>query len=64
MLFYQPSHHFMLLGPNFLTTLVLNTLNLCSSLNMRDKDCNINKRQVKLHITFLNHYVCMQERER
>ena len=51
------------LGPNFLTTLVLNTFNL-PSLNTRDQDCNINKWQVKLHITFLNHYVCIQERDR
>ena len=31
-----------ILWPNFLTTLVLNTLNVCPSLNMRDQDCNIN----------------------
>jgi len=49
---------------NFLTTLVLNTLNLSPSLNMRDQDFKINKRQVKLHITFLNQYVCLQETEK
>ena len=32
-----------ILGPNVLTTLVLNTLNVCPSLNMRDQDCNTNK---------------------
>jgi hypothetical protein len=53
-----------ILGPNFLTTLVLNTLNLCPSLIMRDQDCNINKWQVKMHITFFNNYVCVQETER
>jgi hypothetical protein len=53
-----------ILGPNFITTLVLNTLNRCPSLNTRDQDFNTNKRQVKLHITFLSHCVCMQETER
>jgi len=62
--FYQPSHYFMYIGVQLFTTLLLNTLNLCPSLNMTDQDCNINKQQVKPHITFLNHYVCLQETER
>jgi hypothetical protein len=60
--FYQPSHQFMYTVPNFLTTLELNTLNLCPSLNMTDQDCYINKRQVTLHITFLNH--CLHTADR
>ena len=43
------------LWPNVLTTLLLNTLNVWRSLNMTDQHCNINKQQVKLDITFLNH---------
>jgi len=53
-----------ILEPNFLTTLVLNTLNVCPSLNTRDQDCNKNKWQVKLHIAFLKHCVCTQQTER
>jgi hypothetical protein len=41
-----------ILGHNFLTTLELNTFYLCPSLNTRDENCNINKQQVKIHITF------------
>jgi len=52
-----------ILGQNILTTLLLNTLNVCPSLNMTDQDCNINKWQVKLHITFLNHCLHTADRQ-
>ena len=65
MAFYQPSSHFMhILGPKILTTLVLNTLNFCPSLNSRYQDCNKNKCLVKLHTAFLNLCVCIQQTER
>jgi hypothetical protein len=46
-----------MLGPTFLTTPVLNTLNLCPSLNMTDHNCNLIKQQVKIHtlITMLTY---------
>jgi hypothetical protein len=47
MQFYQPSHQFMYTVPKFLITLLLNTLNICPTLNTRNQDCNIRKRQVK-----------------
>jgi hypothetical protein len=56
----QPYHHFMYIRAQHFQY----TLNLSPSFNMTDQDCNINKWQGKLHITFLNHYVFIQETER
>jgi len=42
----------------------IKSLNPCPSLNTRDQDCKLNKQQVKLLITYLNHCVCIQETER
>jgi hypothetical protein len=59
MQFHQPSHHFV-----YITAQLFHTFNLCPSLNTTDQDCNIHEWQVKLHITFLNHYNCIQEIQR
>ena len=66
MQFYQPSHHFMYeyIRAQLSHYTVVKHPQSLSFLNTTDQDCNINKRQVKLCITFLNHYVCIQETER
>ena len=43
--------------------LLLNTLNLFSSLNMRNKVTNTNKQHVTLYITYINHYGFTYETE-
>ena len=48
----------------FLTTQVLNTLNICPFLNTRDQDNNINKWQVKLHTALLNQCLCVAVRKK
>jgi hypothetical protein len=51
-----------ILEPNFLTTLVINTINVFPSINTRDQDCKINKQDFRLHIAFLNH--CLHTADR
>jgi len=51
-----------ILEHNFLTTLVINTINVCPSINTRDQDSKINEQQVRLQIALLNH--CLHTADR